>query len=162
MSKTTSFRTLVVAAGLASVLAVALAQAQTPPTSSTLIGRGTFENSFKVKRTGGNDWEVEVEAKGGLDVATQTILFPDGSQSGWHIHPGPVFIVVKEGRMTFYESDCSSTVVGAGHGFLDTGVDPHLARNESGSPATNVVTYFVPPGTTQLRTNTPAPLSCPL
>lgn len=155
-------RTLV-SCGIASVLALSLIQAQTPPpTSSTLIGRGTFEGNFKVKRTGDNDWELELEAKRGLDVATQTINFPAGSQSGWHTHPGAVLIVVKEGTMTFYEADCSSRVVSAGFGFLDTGTHPHLARNESGAPAVNVVTYLIPPGTTMLRTNTAAPATCPI
>jgi DNA-binding winged helix-turn-helix (wHTH) protein/TolB-like protein len=101
-------------------------------------------------------------AKDGLSVATQTITFQPGGQSGWHTHPGPVFISVKEGTMTFYEDDCTSTVLMAGQGFFDahTGSHPHLARNETGSPATNVVTYFLPPGTTTLRKDAPPPLDC--
>jgi len=45
--------------------------------SSTLLGRGTFDEAFKVKREfpGVRDWEVEVEAKPALDVATQIITF---------------------------------------------------------------------------------------
>jgi hypothetical protein len=133
--------------------------------SSTLLGRGTFDEAFKVKREfpGVSDWEVEVEAKPALDVATQIITFQSGGHSGWHSHPGPVFISVMSGRMTFYESDdptCQPIVRTAGQGYLDTGEHAHIARNETWDPATNVVTYFAPPGAA-LRIDQPNPGNCP-
>jgi quercetin dioxygenase-like cupin family protein len=132
-------------------------------TSSELVGngRGTFE-PFKVKRKGVNDWEVEVEATAGLDIATQKITFPPGSHSGWHSHPGPVFISVVKGTITFYDHNCNATVKTAGEGFLDVGDDAHLARNESGVEAVNVVTYFAPPHVASLRIDQPQPATCPL
>jgi hypothetical protein len=137
----------------------------TPPsgTTSMLIGRATFEEEFKVKRAGVDDWEVEVEAKPALDIAVQKIVFQPGAHSGWHSHPGPVFISVVEGTMTFYESDdptCAPTVRHAGQGFLDVGDHAHVARNETSEPATNVVTYLVPPGAL-LRIDEPSPGNCP-
>jgi len=129
-------------------------------TTSSLIGPPATFDPFKVKRKGINDWEVEVEATRGLAVATQTITFPPGSYSGWHSHPGPVFINVKEGTVTFYEHDCSVKVVGAGEGFLDAGDHPHFARNEGSVNAVNIVTYFIPPNTTTLRKDEPQPLTC--
>ena len=131
-------------------------------TSSTLVGPPAVFEGFKVKREAISGWELEIEAKQGLTVATQQITFQPGGQSGWHSHPGPVFIAVKEGTMTFYEDDCSSRVVMAGQGFLDTGSHAHIARNETGSPAVNVVTYFAPPGTTVLRIDAPQPPDCRL
>lgn len=129
-------------------------------TSSTLVGPPATFEPFKVKRDAVDGWDVKVEAKQGLNVATQTITFQPGGQSGWHTHPGPVFISVKEGTMTFYDQNCTATVRMAGQGFLDTGSDPHLARNESGAPATNVVTYFVPPNAPALRIDAPQPPNC--
>jgi hypothetical protein len=129
---------------------------------STLLGRATFAEGFKVKRKTG-DWEVEVEAEPALDVAVQQIVFQPGGHSGWHSHPGPVFIQVVSGRMTFYESDdpsCTPIVRTAGQGFLDVGDHAHIARNETGTPATNVVTYFAPPGAA-LRLDQPRPGNCP-
>ena len=93
----------------------------------------------------------------------QTISFPVGSHSGWHSHPGPVFIQVAVGTMTFYDSDdpaCTPIVVSAPNGFLDVGDHAHIARNESGAPAQNVVTYFAPPGEA-LRIDEPRPGNCP-
>jgi hypothetical protein len=133
--------------------------------SSTLLGRSTFDEAFKVKREfpGVSDWEVEVEAKPALDVAVQMITFQPGGHSGWHRHPGPVFISVVAGEMTFYEADdpnCAPVVRHAGQGFLDTGEHAHMARNETTATATNVVTYLVPPGS-PLRTDAPSPGNCP-
>ena len=130
--------------------------------TSVLNGRATFAESFKVKRKTG-DWEIDINAKDPVDVAVQTITFAPGAQSGWHSHPGPVFIQVVSGTMTFYESDdpaCRGTVLTKGQGYLDTGEHAHIARNESGVAATNVVTYFAPKGA-PLRIDAPAPGTCP-
>jgi hypothetical protein len=134
--------------------------------SSTLLGRANFSDpsdaEFKVKRITG-DWHMEIKSKPGFDIAVQSIVFQPGSQSGWHSHPGPVFIQVVSGTMTFYEShdpDCKPVVRSAGQGYLDYGDHAHIARNESGAPATNVVTYFAPPGAA-LRIDEPNPGNCP-
>jgi hypothetical protein len=135
-------------------------------TSSTLLGRATFSDptdpTFKVKRITDN-WHVEIKSTPALDIAVQTISFPAGSHSGWHSHPGPVFIQVVAGTMRFYESDdptCTAIVRSAGQGYLDKGEHAHIARNESGASAQTVVTYFAPPGAA-LRKSEPAPGNCP-
>jgi hypothetical protein len=135
-------------------------------TQSTLLGRASFgdpvEEIFKVKRITG-DWHVEVKAKSTLDLAVQRIVFQPGGQSGWHTHPGPVFIQVVSGVVTFYESDdpeCEPIVRSAGEGYLDVGDHAHIARNESGTVAENVVTYFAPPGA-PLRIDADDPGNCP-
>jgi len=134
--------------------------------TSTLLGRSTFRDpkdpNFKVKRITG-DWHVEIKAMPAVDVAVQSILFNPGAQSGWHSHPGPVFIQVVSGTMTFYESDdptCTPIVRTAGQGYLDAGDHAHIARNETSAPAQNIVTYFAPPGAA-LRIDEPRPGNCP-
>jgi hypothetical protein len=132
---------------------------------STLLGRATFGDTagepFKVKRITG-DWQVEVKAKPAFDLAIQSIVFQPGGQSGWHRHPGPVFIQVVSGTMTFYDSDdptCTPIVRTAG-GVLDVGDHAHIARNETAVPAQTLVTYFAPPGAA-LRIDEPNPGNCP-
>ncbi len=135
-------------------------------TTSTLLGRGTFDEAVRVNRESeqpNQEWEVEMEAKPSLDVATQIITFQPGGQSGWHSHPGPVFVTVMSGAMTFYEADdpnCQPIVRTAGQGYVDRGEHAHIARNESALPATNVVTYFAPVGAA-LRIDQPQPSNCP-
>jgi len=134
--------------------------------TSTLLGRATFTDpkdpQLMVKRITG-DFHVEVKAKPALDVAMQSISFPPGSQSTWHQHPGPVFIIVSQGTMRFYEGDdptCTPIEKTAGQGFLDKGEHAHMARNESGASAQTVVTYLVPQGAA-LRNDQPRPGNCP-
>jgi hypothetical protein len=130
---------------------------------STLLGRATFDGWFSVRREAPG-WVAEVEAGPALDVAVQSIVFQPGGQSGWHTHPGPVFIQVVSGTMTFYESDdphCHPIVRTAGQGYLDTGEHAHIARNENPyHAAQNIVTYFAPPGAA-LRVDAPDPGTCP-
>ena len=134
-------------------------------TTSTLLGRATFsdpdDQTFKVKRMTG-DWHVEIKSKPAFDLAVQSITFKPGAQSGWHTHPGPVFIQVVSGTMTFYQSDdptCTPIVRSAGQGYLDVGEHAHIARNETTTAAQNIVTYFAPPGAT-LRFDEPSPGNC--
>jgi len=135
-------------------------------TQSTLLGRASFgdpgQELLKIKRITG-PWQVEVKAKPTFDLAVQRIVFQPGGQSGWHTHPGPVFIQVVAGTMTFYESDdpeCEPIVRNAGEGYLDLGEHAHIARNESDAVAENLVTYLVPPSAA-LRSDADAPGNCP-
>jgi hypothetical protein len=137
-----------------------------PTSTSKLLGRATFsdphDQNFKVKRITG-DWHVELKAKPAFDIAVQTIDFPAGSSSTWHSHPGPVFIQVVFGEMTFYESDdptCTPIKRKNGETYLDVGDHAHIARNESGAPAQNFVTYLAPPGAA-LRIDVANPGNCP-
>jgi hypothetical protein len=164
MSKGRLWKGIVVGAAMAAAISAGLVWA-TPGsgTTSMLIGRATFDEAFKAKRVGVDDWEVEVEARPGLDITVQRIVFQPGGQSGWHSHPGPVFISVVEGTMTFYESDdadCAPIIRHAGEGYVDVGDHAHIARNETSGPATNVVTYLSPPGAA-LRIDQPRPDHCP-
>jgi quercetin dioxygenase-like cupin family protein len=132
---------------------------------STLLGRAKFSDSgetFKVKRITG-DWHVEIKSKPAFDLAVQSIVFGPGAQSGWHSHPGPVFIQVVSDSMTFYESDdptCTGIVRRKGEGYLDVGAHAHIARNETADSQRTIVTYFAPPGA-DLRIDEPSPGNCP-
>jgi len=140
------------------------AAAAGPASMSTLLGRATFEpehKNFDIKRVTG-DWHVDIKSKPAFDIAVQRIAFPVGSSSGWHTHPGPVFIQVVYGTMTFYQADdpsCSPIVRTVGQGYLDLGLHPHVAVNQSSDSAVNIVTYFAPPGAT-LKMMADVPANC--
>jgi hypothetical protein len=136
-------------------------------TTSIVLARGTFadpnDQNLDVKRIT-DDWHIQIKSKPAFDIAVQDITFPNGSSSGWHTHPGPVFILVKTGTVTFYQSDdptCSPQVRSKGEGFLDLGEHPHIAVNQSGAPAETIVTYFAPPGAT-LKIMATEPPNCTL
>jgi len=102
-----------------------------PPSgvTPTLIGRGTYTN-FNVKAD--NDF-FKFRAHGWpeLDIVVREHDYQPGGSTGWHTHPGPVFVTVLEGELTFYEAHdktCTGRTVTAGEGYVDTG-HGHIAIN---------------------------------
>jgi hypothetical protein len=162
MSKTRIAVILITLVATAVTVYTGLVRAAGTGSHSTPVGRATYDE-FKVKREMPG-LELDLKARTDVDIVTQIITFDkDGGNSGWHKHPGPVFISVISGTMTFYDSDdpdCSPVVVTAGHGFVDLGQHAHIARNETGFPATNVVTYFLPVGA-PTRIEQARPSNCP-
>jgi len=113
----------------------------------TLIGRGTYDE-FRVKSDPSAPFEFEAEAKPAVDMVVRTHDYSVGGSTGWHTHPGPVFISVIRGQVTFYEYDdptCTPKVVSAGEGYVDTG-GGHIGRNETGEPAKDVTVIIAPVG----------------
>src|SRR5690242_7493055 len=49
--------------------------------------------------------DFEAKAKTRLDMVVQTHDYLPWASTGWHTHPGPVFITVTEGTLKFYEVD---------------------------------------------------------
>jgi len=139
--------------GVAVVMIASPAVGVTP----TLIGRGTYD-AFKVKTDPSSLVDFDARAKDPVDVVVRTHDYTAGGSTGWHAHPGPVFITVLQGTLTFYEYDdptCTPTVVSAGHGYVDTG-HGHIGRNETGEPAKDVSVILAPVGL-PFRTELAAP-----
>ena len=131
---------------LAAVAAVALAS---PPSgvTPTILARGTYD-SFKVKSAPHSPVDFKAKAKSPVDFVVRKHDYAIGSYTGWHSHPGPVFITVTLGQLTYYEYDdpaCAPHVVSAGHGFVDNGRG-HIVRNESGQLAQDVSVIIAPVG----------------
>ena len=109
-----------------------------------LIGRGTY-SAFNLPPQPAS-LAFAAASKDPIDIVVRTHDYAPGSSTGWHSHPGPVFITVLEGKVTFYEKDdptCAPKVVSKGEGYVDTGRG-HIGRNESGEPAKDVTVFFAP------------------
>jgi hypothetical protein len=139
--------------------------AGSPDVTRTDLAQATFDVR-KVKRIT-DKWHFNLIAKDGFELAVRTFSYAAGSFTGWHRHPGPVFIQVVKGTVTFYEGDdpdCSPIVVDSGEAYLDLGEHAHIGRNETDQPAQDVTVLFGPPGIapTDFRIDvTPAPGNCP-
>lgn len=131
---------------LAAVVAVAVAS---PPVgvTPTVLARGTY-GPFNVASSPHGPVDFKAEATTPVDLVVRRHAYAPGSSTGWHTHPGPVFITVVEGQVTFYEHDdptCTPTVVRAGEGYVDSGRG-HIGRNETNQPAADVTVIVAPVG----------------
>jgi len=127
----------------------------------TLIGRGTYDRFMVNTDTNKVPFQYIAKAQPAIDIEVDTHSFDPLGSSGWHKHPGPVYITVTSGQLTFYEFDdptCSPHVYKAGQGFVDFG-NGHIGINEdSNIPATDVtvaVTYVGGPFRTDLPAGNP-------
>jgi Cupin domain len=120
-----------------------------PPSgvTPTVISRGTYE-PFKVKTDHDSLVDFEAKAKADFDMVVRQHDYAPHAFTGWHTHPGPVFITVLKGTLTFYEYDdptCTPNVVTAGEGYVDDG-HGHIGVNDSDQPALDVSVILAPVG----------------
>jgi quercetin dioxygenase-like cupin family protein len=121
-------------------------------TTAVLLARGTLAEKVKV-----NVGDIKIQTKGPVDVATLQVTFAKGGGSaGWHIHPGPVFVVIQSGELSVWTEDCVKTTYGVGETFFEMGPEESmLVKNES--PDTDAVvigTFVVPVGAAPLTITT--------
>lgn len=127
--------------------------------SGTPLIRGTLEARVKIKTP-----DLKFSTRDAIDVATQSITITPGGHTGWHSHPGPVFVTIAAGTMTFYDADdptCTPILYETGDSFVDRGGGHvHIARNEGTTNLVLSATYLVPVGAA-VRTDAANPGNCP-
>jgi len=159
MSRTRFKRALVL--GLVGAMASIGIVAATPGSNAvgTILSVGTLEAGAKVHTR-----DLKLSTRDEVQVVTQTITIAPAGHTGWHSHPGPVFVTIAAGTMTFYEADdptCSAGTYQNGDSFVDRGGGHvHIARNEGGVDLVLYATYLVPVGA-PIRTDAPNPGVCP-
>jgi hypothetical protein len=135
-----------------------------PPAPGTRVqARGTLDTNAGPNLVINSKSGVQLRTSASTDLVTQVIAIAPGGHTGWHSHPGPVLVTVKEGSLQLIYADdtsCQGRVYEAGDSFIDRGDETvHIAR---ASPLSGVVlwaTYFVPgtPLTTGFRIDAPDP-----
>lgn len=83
-----------------------------------------------------------------------------GGAFPWHQHPGPVWVVVTKGTLTFYTAGCDSAAYVTGSTFFDPGNLTHTARNEGSEPVEVYATFMFPADTGAASVPQPAPAGC--
>lgn len=128
-------------------------------TVAQILSRGTLDAGVKLHTA-----ELKLSTRDDLDVVTQTITIAPGGHTGWHSHPGPVFVTIAAGTMTFYDADdptCSPGTYATGDTFIDQGGGHvHIARNEGTTDLVLYATYLVPAGA-GIRIDASDPGTCP-
>jgi quercetin dioxygenase-like cupin family protein len=116
---------------------------------TTAMARGTLAEKVRYNLDG-----IKVQTKGAVDVATLEVTFAPGASAGWHFHPGPVFVVIREGTLSVWDEDCVKNEYSPGETFFEAGrAESLLVKNESATTTVRVYgTFIVPVGATPLRT----------
>jgi quercetin dioxygenase-like cupin family protein len=91
---------------------------------------------------------VILHMKGATDVLQTDLIFQAGATTGWHIHPGPVVVVIKSGKLTEIHSNGCSTVHDAGSAFFESPGEVHNVINQT-SGVTEVYATFLSPAGSQ-------------
>lgn len=123
-----------------------------PPTNinvTTTSQRGTLADEVKYNLDG-----IKIQTKNPVDVVTAEVTFAPGASAGWHFHPGPVFVVIREGTLSVWNEDCVKNEYSPGETFFEAGrAESLLVKNESATTTVRVYgTFIVPVGATPLRT----------
>ena len=74
--------------------------------------------------------EIELKTRGDWECRVVHFHIAAGGDTGWHSHPGPVFVMIKSGTMTLEQSDGSTAVYPPGTGFVEDVRRVHIARNK--------------------------------
>ena len=124
---------------------------------STPLARGSFSDDIVLTLRLKGDYGTKVaHVNDMLDMVMARITIPSNSSLPWHTHPGPAFVTVTAGTLTFVDGEtCTLRTYGVGQSFVDVG-QGHVHTAYSGSAETVLyVTYVgVPPGTSPLLPTT--------
>ncbi len=105
-----------------------------------------------------NTDRIKFQTKGDSRVVFQTVTYEPGADSGWHLHPGIVFVAVTAGSVTRHVG-CTEQTYSAGQTFLESGEQPAGKIVNTGDvQAALAVMYVVPDGDSLADATPPAPV----
>jgi len=141
---------LTAAVGASVAYATHLFPPQLPP--------GSAPNGFFVSNSRITEIPLEAVARAvnpdGSRLFVQHATFAPGQTTGWHTHPGPVFVMIVSGSLTLEDpqgSTCPSETYGAGEGFVDRGFGNVHRATAGASGAEFWATYVLPPDSHAVR-----------
>ena len=111
----------------------------------------------------GNKWHLQLKTEGApSDFFVQETVWGPGGYTGWHSHPGPVLVTVKEGTASWYDANCVRTDYTPGMAFIEDAGANHNLRNESASENVRIVTIYIIPTGVATRIDEGQPPTCSL
>ena len=136
----------------------------TPPRGviNTLIAGPVVLDAIQVVQQNPN-YGAMIKTRGLSDAVVRSLSIAPGGDTGWHSHPGPVFVLVTAGTGSFYfaaDPTFTPVVYPAGTGFVEGGGDVHIFRNEGNVDLEATVLFLVPHGA-PTRIDEPAPPGAP-
>jgi quercetin dioxygenase-like cupin family protein len=150
------FKRLMPVVGVAAVAGGFAAYALASPPSGqhpTAPAVGTLAAGQRV-----NTDRLKFQTKDPADVATFSVTYDPLGFSGWHTHPGIVFVVVASGSVV-RQVGCTAVTYGAGDSFIESDEQPpgQVSNPSDTTPAVLTVMQVVPHGSSRrAEANPPA------
>ena len=140
---------LFVPAGLV-LFACTISASASPPkgVSAEILTRGAYQ-PFKVKTDHASPIDFQAIARSEFDIVVRQHTYEPHGYTGWHKYPGPVFITVTQGALTFYAHDdptCTPTVVRKGRRLRRMMAMAHIGVNQSDEHAMDLSVILAPVG----------------
>lgn len=107
---------------------------------------GTLNVNTADDKTG--KWGLILKTLDDTDVGSDRLTVQASGYSGWHAHPGPVFVTVIQGSITWYDGSnplCPAQTYSAGQSFVESAYRMHNVRNASSSSAAEFVAITIKP-----------------
>ena len=122
---------------------------------------GALHSNASGEAADGSKWHLQLKTEGApSDFVVQDVALAPGGYGGWHSHPGPVLITVKEGTASWYDADCVLHTYTAGMAFIEDAGAIHNVRNESAIENLRLVTTYIIPTGVATRAEESAPPQC--
>lgn len=93
-------------------------------------------------------WGLVMRTLDETDMGVDKLDIAAGGYSGWHTHPGPVFVTVTSGSITWYDGSnplCTSHTYYAGQSFIEEPYRIHDVRNASNVATAQYIAMVVKP-----------------
>lgn len=113
-------------------------------------------------------WGLAMKTLDATDMSVDKLAILPGGYSGWHAHPGPVFVTVTQGSVVFYDGGdpiCPKRTYTTGESFIETTNATHYVKNASGSAPAEYVAVAIKPENylgLAFRLDRPKPTNCTL
>jgi quercetin dioxygenase-like cupin family protein len=137
--------------------------AQPPRPVATTMATGALPNEAHAVIVSQNPTGTSARVSGVSEVRVVKFELAPGGAFPWHQHPGPVWVVVTKGTLTFYNAACEGVPYATGSAFFDPGNLTHTARNEGSEPVEVLATFMFPANAgAAASVPQPAPSTCAL
>lgn len=131
---------------------LATAPAQATPGSGFAPGGivnghfGTVQINTAENKTG--QWGLILKTLDDTDMGADRLTVQPGGYSGWHAHPGPVFVTVTQGSIVWYDGSdglCTPHTYTQGQSFIERPYRVHNAKNASNSEPAEFIAITIKP-----------------
>ena len=109
-------------------------------------------------------WGMMLKTKDDTDIGADRLVVQPHGYSGWHSHPGPVFVTVTSGTVEWYDAAlCTAHSYSAGQSYIEPAGSTHDVRNPSSTSTAEYIAIVIKPGGfvgPAFRLDEPQPNNC--